>query len=64
MTSIDWQHLYLEGKETDLIAGDVKESELFPVEEFGGFRIRLINGAGMGEIINFAEWVKRNRMDG
>ena len=44
MTSIDWQHSYLEARETDLTVGDVEESELFPVEEFAEFRVRLING--------------------
>lgn len=34
---------------------------MFPVEEFGEFRIRLCNGGnsgGKGEIVDFAEWVK------
>lgn len=34
----------IETSETDLSIADVPESELFPVEEFGEFRVRLING--------------------
>ncbi|MBD5548108.1 MAG: hypothetical protein HDQ97_12025 [Lachnospiraceae bacterium] len=48
----------IEAAETDLSIEDVPENEVFPVEEFGEFRIRLCNGDGMGEIVDFAEWVK------
>ena len=46
---------------------NIPENEVFPLEEFGEFRVRLINGdssdsGGMGEasgdVIDFAEWVK------
>lgn len=31
---------------------------MFPVEEFGEYKINLHNGNGMGEVVNMAEWVK------
>lgn len=46
---IDFCNLTIEATETDLSIADVPENEVFPVEEFGEFRIRLINGGGMGE---------------
>lgn len=60
---IDFKNLTIEAAETDLSIADVPQSEVFPVEEFGEFRVRLINGGGdcMGEIIDFAEWVERNK---
>lgn len=58
VTDIDFCNLTIEAAETDLSIADVPENEVFPVEELMEFRIRLCNGGGMGEIIDFAEWVK------
>lgn len=44
MTSIDWHHLSLEAKETDLKIGEMPESELWDIDYFGEFRVRLVNG--------------------
>lgn len=63
VTDIDFCNLTIEASETNLSIADVPENEVFPVEEFGEFKVRLINGCGMGEIVDFAEWVKRNRRD-
>lgn len=41
---IDFCNLTIEATETDLSIADVPENEVFPVEEFGEFRIKLING--------------------
>jgi len=54
-------HSCLEAKETALSVGDVPESELWDIAEFGDFHIRLVNGDGMGEIIDFWGWVNRNK---
>jgi len=35
---------------------------VFPVEEFGEFRVRLINGGGMGEVIDFGEWIRMHKL--
>ena len=58
---IDFRNLTIKAVETDLSIADVPENEVFPVEEFGEFRIRICNGGnsgGKGEIVDFAEWVK------
>lgn len=44
VTNIDFRNSTIEAIQTDLSSADVPESEIFPVEEFGEFRIRLING--------------------
>lgn len=59
VTDIDFRNLILEAIQTDLPITDVPDNELFPIEEFGEFRIRLHNAGGMGEVIDFVEWVKR-----
>lgn len=44
ITSIDFCNLAIETIQTDLPIADVPENEVFPVEEFEEFRVRLING--------------------
>lgn len=44
VTNIDFCNLTIEATETDLSNADIPENELFPIEEFGEFRVRLING--------------------
>ena len=47
VTNTDFRNLAIEATETtetDLSIADVPENEVFPVEEFGEFRVRLING--------------------
>lgn len=48
----------MEATGTDIAIADVPEDEVFPVEMFKEFKIRLCNGGGMGKIIDFVEWVK------
>lgn len=55
--------MIIEATRTDLAISDVPGNEVFPVEEFGEFRIRLINGDGgdrsqMDNVVDFVEWVK------
>ncbi len=61
ITSINWLHLYIEVKETDLSVGDVSRSKLWDITEFEDFKIRLINGDGVTKVIYFVEWVKRRK---
>lgn len=57
----------IEAIQTDLSNADIPENEMFPVDEFGEFRIRLINGDGggmrdmSGNVIDFTEWVKNRK---
>ncbi len=44
VTNIDFHNLIIEASETDLSIADVPENEVFPIKEFGEFRIRLCNG--------------------
>lgn len=40
---IDFCNLKIEATKTDLSITDVPENEVFPVEDFGEFRIKLCN---------------------
>ena len=44
VTDIDFCNLTIEATETDLSIADVPENEVFLVEEFDEYRVRLING--------------------
>lgn len=47
VTNTDFRNLAIEATETtetDLSIADVPENEVFPVEEFAEYRVRLING--------------------
>jgi len=54
--------LIIEATETDLSIADVPEDEVFPVEMFGDFRVRLVNGGGMGEVVDFGEWIRTHKL--
>ena len=59
VTSINWLHFALEARETDLRVADVPESEVYPIEDFTEFKVRLVNGSGVAKIIDFEEWKQR-----
>lgn len=59
--SINWLHFALEARETDLKVGDVPEDEVFSIEDFSEFKVRLDNGSGVAKIIDFEEWKERRR---
>jgi hypothetical protein len=44
VTNIDFRNLAIEAIQADLSIEDVPQNEVFPIEEFGEFRVRLING--------------------
>lgn len=62
VTSIQWLHLYLEAKQTDLNIDDVEESELWDISYFGDFRVRLVNRKGETKIIDMAEWLDQHSL--
>lgn len=62
VTNIDFKNLAIEAIQTDYNVSDVPENEVFPVEEFGEFKIRLRNGCVTGAIVNIGEWMMEHRM--
>jgi hypothetical protein len=63
VTAIDFHNLTIEAARTDLSIADIPENEVFPIEEFGEFRVRLCNDGRMGAIVDFAEWIKDRESD-
>lgn len=46
--------------ETNLAIADVPGDELWNIEEFKRYKVKLINNDGMGKIVDFGEWKKGN----
>ena len=46
----------IEAIETKLTATDVPEDELWDLEEFKDYRVKLINNGGQAGILDFEEW--------
>ncbi len=59
VTRISFYYMTIEASETDLPIADVPEDELWDIDEFERYEIRLINNGGVGEIVDFREWKKR-----
>lgn len=49
----------IEAIETNLTATDVSEDELWDLEEFKDYRVKLINNGRQAEIVDFEEWKSR-----
>lgn len=58
ITDINFSDLVLEACETDLLVSDVPAEEVFRLEELREFKISLKNRKGVAEVINFADYVK------
>lgn len=51
--NISFFHMTLEAVETNLTAADVSEDELWNLDEFEKYEVKLVNNGGKGEIIDF-----------
>ena len=58
VTDIDFGDLIIEAIECNLDISNISEEEIFNIEQFKDFRIKLVNGGDRGETINFEEWKK------
>lgn len=53
---ISFFYMTIEAIETNLTATDVPEDELWDLEEFKDYRVKLINNGGQAEILDFEKW--------
>ncbi len=58
VTDISFFHMRIEAVETNLTVTDVPGDELWGIEGFRRYKVRLINNDGMGEIVDFEKWKK------
>lgn len=64
VTHIDFCNLTIEANKTDLNISDVPEDEIFLIEEFEEFKIRLCNGGWSGAVIDIGEWIEVHKKGG
>ena len=53
-------YMSIEAVETDMVVGDVPADEVWDIEEFKNYKIKLINNGGHAEIVDFSEWKRKN----
>lgn len=51
----------IEAVETDMMVGDVPADEVWDIEEFKNYKIKLINNGGQAEIVDFENWKSKNK---
>lgn len=57
---ISFFYMSIEAVETDMVVGDVPADEVWDIEEFKNYKIKLINNGGQAEIVDFSEWKRKN----
>lgn len=61
IAGISFFHMTIDAVETNVPAADIPEDELWNIQDFKNYRIKLINNGGQAEIIDFEEWKSKNR---
>lgn len=61
ISGISFFYMTIDAVETDVPAADIPGDELWNIQDFKNYRIKLINNGGQAEIINFEEWKSKNR---
>ena len=52
----------IEATETNLTVDDVPEDETWDLEEFKNYKVKLINGSGKAEIVEFEDFKKEKKL--
>lgn len=60
IVEISFFFMTIEAVETDMMVGDVSVDEVWDIEEFKTFKIKLINNGGHAEIVDFSKWKRKN----
>ena len=57
VTKISFFSMEIEALETNLAVDDVCEDEVWGMAEFRNYKVKLTNGSGKAEIVEFRDWV-------
>ncbi len=58
---ISFYYMEIEAEQTELTVDDVPECEVWDIGEFERYKVKLINGSGKAEIVDFSDWVNRHK---
>ena len=59
---ISFFYMEFEDEQTDLTVDDVSECELWDIREFKNYKVKLINGSGKAEIVEFEDFKKEKKL--
>ena len=62
ITRISFFYMKIEAVQTDLTMDDVPDSEVWDIEEFKNYKVKLINNSGQAEVIDFNEWLEKDNL--
>ena len=61
ITELSFFYMSIEAVETDMVVGDVPADEVWDIEEFKNYKIKLINNGDQAEIVDFSAWKSKNK---
>ena len=61
ITELSFFYMSIEAVETDMVVGDVPADEVWYIEEFKNYKIKLINNGDQAEIVDFSAWKSKNK---
>ena len=56
VTRVSFFYMLIEAVETNLSLSDVPEDELWDLDHFKTYTVKLINNGGQAEIVDFSAW--------
>lgn len=63
ITKISFFYMTLEAVETNLTIDDVPESEVWDIEGFKHYKVKLMNTGGKAELIDFTDWKEKHKKE-
>ncbi len=59
---VSFFYMEIEAEQTNLTVDDVPEDEMWDLEEFKRYKVKLINGSGKAEIVDFEKFKKEKKL--
>ena len=61
ITDISFFYFHIEAVETDMMVGDVPADEIWDIEDFKNYKIKMINIDGQAKIVSFEKRKSKNK---
>ena len=60
ITDISFYHMTITAVEIGVSVANSSDDEVWDIEEFKNYKIKLINNGGQAEIVDFSKWKRKN----
>lgn len=60
ITDISFYHMTITAVEIGVSVANSSDDEVWDIEEFKNYKIKLINNGGQAEIMDFSKWKRKN----